>query len=187
MDQSLSWLDPNELSQALVRAGLAGVPATRRSAAPRPAGFRPLEPRRPLPSRAADGGAEVAPFEPPEGTLQTRLKSFLLWVLDLTGCRRIFVVDEEGLVLMERDADPVLVALATPFLSLLERIHSCLEETTTQSSIAIDLEAGQVLHLVQVESSLGRYALGFVVTQPIRRQLVRCFQEGLSRVMSETN
>lgn len=187
MSRSLSWFNTEELSRALVRAGVAP-----------PARFqRPLPPASNGQLSAAqllfEETVEAAPARrsqvselllPPGATLQTRLKAFFSWVIHETGCQRIFVVDEEGLVLMEKNADPVLIAISSSFMNLLERVHSCLE-SKTQSSLAIDLEADQVLHLLQAETKLGRYALGFVVGQPVARGLSGKFKIALADVMNK--
>lgn len=112
-----------------------------------------------------------------------RLKAFLAWVIEATGCRRIFVADEEGLVLMEKDADTELIAVASSFMSLLGRIRSCLG-SETRGILAIDLDIGRILHLILVNTALGRFTLGLVVPDPLRRPTVDLLQRGLEQVLA---
>ena len=161
---------PAELAATLTRAGIR-VPADRGGGGASGGYFRPLSAQSlweeppgsvlpPLPSGLQGrNGASAEPIPelrlPAGATLQNRLKALFAHILEQTGCRRVFVADAEGLVLMEKNSDPVMVALASSFVSLLDRVHSCLD-SPTQGSIALDLDQGQVLQLLQADTSLGR-------------------------------
>lgn len=185
MNRSLSWIDPHELSAALVAAGARRQPRD----LPRPvnAGLLRLTPATVSPA-ATSPQHEARPrglpaFRPPEGSLQVRLKAFLAWVIDATGCRRIFIADEEGLVLMEKGADSELIAVSSSFMSLLERIRSCLG-SETRGIMAIDLDVGRMLHLILVTTDLGRFTLGLVVPDPLRRSLIDELRQALEQVLA---
>ena len=107
----------------------------------------------------------------------------MAWVETCTGCKGLFIVDEEGLVLMERDSDPNLVALSAYFLNLKDRIPDSLG-TRSEGSIAIDLDDERVLHVVQADTRLGPHALGFTVESPLHRDLTQSFQDALSSVFA---
>ncbi len=143
-------------------------------------------PAPPVAPRGAMAGEAEGLRLPSGAPLQVRLKTYFAFILELTGCRRLFVADAEGFVLMEKNSDPVMVAVAASFVSLLDRLHSCLESPIL-GSVSIDLDRGQVLELLQADTALGRYILGFVVSQPVRRELVHTLREGLVRVMSEAD
>ncbi len=180
---SLSWLDPATLAAALAKAGVEpGEPA---SPAPRdlqraarvepPLGLRLLiEP--------AGEPAAREEFSPPGGNLEDRLAALLDWVALKTDSRSIFVFDEEGLVLLERGSDPALAAISSSFINFHERIRSSLG-ARGQGSITTDLEAGQILHLLQVATGLGRYTLAFIAAEPVPRLWIRRFQTALSRAL----
>lgn len=194
MSRSLSWIDSERLAAALARVGVGGqaVDAVRRpmfgghgrSQQPVPvterSGQFPLvgERRNPFSSE------RYREFMPPAGNLQSRLQAFVSWVLEISGCARIFVVDEDGLVLTERNADVTLVAISSSFMSHLRRVQSCFDSGTLDS-IAIDVDPDHVLHLLQVRTTLGAFCLGFVVRGPVKRKFLRGFQAGLVRAMEE--
>ena len=194
MTRSLSWFDPQDLASALVRAGLAGDDPRQapRALEPRPkplaARGREDEPAALLPRPAT----ELRSHQPlgelertlNQSSLQERLKALLVWVMEQTGCRRLFVIDGEGLVLIERAADPTLVAISSACINLLARLHVSLG-APTRASLAIELDQGQTLHLVQAETDLGRYALGLMVPQPLRPEQTDSFRRGLVLAMSE--
>ena len=206
MAQSLSWIENDDLSRALQRAGLGasrpsgltgGAPAS--VVAPWAYGARPAMPVGPVapvvPASAPASAAAPKPrsqppegakldFVPPEGRLERRLEAFMDWVIEHSESTRTFVVDNEGLVLTEMNADPDLIAISSSFMNLLQRVHQALE-SSTYGSISIDLESGQVLHLVQAQSILDSVVLGFVVSEPVDRSLIRAFRRGLNRTMGE--
>jgi hypothetical protein len=178
MSPSLSWLDPGEVARALARAGVAARP-------PSAGGFSGRPTHLPLVAALAarDGASASAEFEPREESLDRRLGTFARWVGERTGCQALFVIDQDGLLLVDQGADPAVVAISSSFMNLLERVHACLA-TPTEGSVAIDLDAGRLLHLLQAETYFGRYALGFVVMQPIDRGLLPRLKRGLARAMS---
>ncbi len=128
-----------------------------------------------------------APKHPPlkleSDRLDRRLEAYMAWVETCTACKGLFIVDEEGLVLMERDSDPNLVALSAYFLNLKDRIPDSLG-TRSEGSIAIDLDDERVLHVVQADTRLGPHALGFTVGSPLHRNLTQSFQDSLSSVFA---
>ena len=117
--------------------------------------------------------------------LDLRLTSYMEWVEQNTGCKGLFIVDEEGLVLMEQESDPNLVALSAYFLNLKDRIPDNLG-TRSEGSIAVDLDDERVLHVVQADTHLGPHALGFTVKSPLNRDTTQAFQEMLSLVFAQT-
>lgn len=105
------------------------------------------------------------------------------WVEAGTQCRGIFIVDEEGLVLMEKGADPNLIALSAYFLNLQDRIRGSFGPFS-EGTIAIDLEEDLVLYVIQAETPLGLHALGFIVGDLPDRKMIQKFREILPVVFS---
>lgn len=206
MLRSLSWIDPRELSAALVHAGVRRAPRRRSRA-------DSLELRR-LRTTAGSGGSEVAldlledlgvtsgetgggetsapsevgraaiggwsrlpsrtprpPFHPPQGILETRLKAFFSWAIDVTGSRSLFLTDAEGLVLMEVGASNEMVAATSSFTSLLDRMRSALG-AEPRGTVAIDLDPRRILHVIRIDSGLGAHTLGVVAPRPMERDLL---------------
>lgn len=128
--------------------------------------------------------AAPPPLRLESNRLDLRLNSYLDWVEEAADCRGLFIVDEEGLVLMERESDPNLVALSAYFLNLKDRIPDSLG-TRSEGSIAIDLDDDRVLHVIQADTRLGPHALGFTVESPLHRDLTQAFQEMLSTVFAQ--
>jgi len=122
-------------------------------------------------------------YEPTDAPLGRRLEDYLRWVSRRTGSKHIFIADADGLVIMEMDADPDVVGIASLFVSALNQVASTLS-ATTHGSICVDLAAGESLHVVQAETGLGLHALGFSVSTPAQREVVDSTRDGLVRVMS---
>ncbi len=127
---------------------------------------------------------EIEAFEPPASRLHDRLEAFMEWVERQVHCHEMFIVDEEGLVLMERNSDPTLIAVSSYFLNFNERIRSSLG-AQSEGSVSIDLKGGQTLHVVQAETRLGPHALGFTISQPLRRKVTESFRASLPIVFGQ--
>ncbi|HEX4953306.1 MAG TPA: hypothetical protein VF017_07925 [Thermoanaerobaculia bacterium] len=186
MSRSLSWCEPAALQQALLAAGLAARTEGLGWASPRAVSWwrapaaRPAAPPILHPEEAA---VRFRPFETADPALRGRLEALFGWIVEQTGCRRLFIVDAEGLVVVDKNADPTLVAISSAFVTLMERIHDSLD-TPTRTSIAIEVDSSHYLHLLQAETPLGRYTLGLVIPQPLRRELAEAFRKGLTLAMS---
>lgn len=135
-------------------------------------------------SAAALEEVEIEAFEPPASRLHARLEAFMEWVERQVHCHEIFIVDEEGLVLMERNSDPTLIAVSSYFLNFNERIRSSLGAQSA-GSVSLDLKGGQTLHVVQAETRLGPHALGFTISQPLRREVTESFRSSLPIVFGQ--
>ena len=176
--------------------GPSGIPATLaatpESSSPSAASPTPAapEPTTVAAAKAAAAAPASSPelviekFEPPASRLHARLEAFMEWVERHVPCQEIFIVDEEGLVLMERNSDPTLIAVSSYFLNFNERIRSSLG-AQSQGAIAIDLEGGRTLHVVQAETPLGSHALGFTSSHPLHRNVNESFRTTLPVVFAQ--
>ncbi|MEM7480200.1 MAG: hypothetical protein AAF481_03405 [Acidobacteriota bacterium] len=197
MHRSLSWIDPKDLSAALVRAGVRRTPRNQRrsvnvglsrleaeqdgTVAEFPSADGPSHRARPVAVEAIAEPPRAVPFEVPSGTLQDRLMAFVRWVEQITECRQVFVADAEGLVLIEHQTAGELVAVSSSFMSSLERVRACLG-TEPRGVLAVDIDDQQVLQLIQIRSDLGRFHLGCIVTDPLGRSQVNALREGLATI-----
>jgi hypothetical protein len=168
--QPLYWIDRESLERSLRRAG-AGP---RRGAAVAWTALAEADPAAALSPPAAS----VA-FQAPAEGLQARLAAFVDWVREQTGCRRLFVADTDGLVLVESHTDEVLIAISSSFLTLIERIHTCLEADRQGGLLVVGLQDGQLLHLVKATTPIGGFALGFVVPDPVGRARLARIRQAL--------
>lgn len=209
MSRSLSWIDQDQLAVALARAGALSAPPSRparRPLRPRPdsSPSAAMEPRatssdqpNSTPATAAQTtnavdalletvSATAPTFQPPRTFLRERLGALIDWVVDQTQAKRVFIADAEGLVLLEQESDPDLVAASSSFIDLLERVRGSLGPNDP-GALTIDLGTRQVLNLCRVATDLGRFSLGVVTERPLPQENIRSYQDALSRTLEETN
>jgi len=182
MISSLSWIDRDQFALTLVRAGLAGMPD-----GGRPAGARLVRTGHRMPlaeSRLSAPPAAVADLGPLHGNLQARLRTVVEWIKAQTGSRMVFVVDSDGLPLVEDDAEPNLVAASAAFADLLERLDGSMQ-VTLRGSLRIDLPAGEAVQLVRVPTTLGIFTLGLVVDCHLDRRVLFEIEAGLRRALEQ--
>jgi predicted regulator of Ras-like GTPase activity (Roadblock/LC7/MglB family) len=185
MTSSISWIDRDGLAATVARMG-AGRHGAALAAAPRP-------PRRERTVERAGGDAEdpvelvgrleaprsITAFVPPPGALKARLEAFVGWLLDNSGCNVAFIVDKDGLPLVERDADADLLAIAASVMQLIETINGRLLFPLGQT-VTLELAHDQLM-LTAVETPIGKYIVGQVGARPMERELRLAMAEGLRR------
>ena len=203
MKSSISWIDRAGLKTTLARFEGEARPAPRRresellldadeefelaveltpGAELEPATERlpeVLQTRPSEPSPAGEKTAAIADFAPSEGPLRSRLESFIEWLLELTGNDVAFIVDRDGLPLVDREADPDLLAVAASVMQLVESINGKLL-IPLGSSVTLELESQQ-LTLTSVETPIGRYIVGQVGNRPIDSSVRSALADGLRR------
>lgn len=166
---------PDDLGLSVPEGDVAGqpgrtpLPSSRRRSAP---SLRPPQPEQ--------------PFRPPQGILETRLKAFFSWAIEVTGTRTLFLTDDEGLVLMESGASSEMIAVTSSVANLLDRIRTALGSEPL-GVVAIDLDPRRILHVVRVDSGLGVHTLGLVASQPLRRPLLEELRSAVSSLLAAEN
>lgn len=151
MTSSISWIDRAGLVETLSRIGVGGGSPAR---IPRTAvQLTRLEP-------IVDTRPSLVPFEPPAGSLRERLEAFIDWLSRLSGSAVVFVVDRDGLPLVDRGADADLLAIASSVMQLVERINRKLLALIGQA-VTIQIEEG-LLILISVATPIGEYTVGHV-------------------------
>ncbi len=181
MTSSISWIDRQGLEGTLARIGLAGrrpSAAVRRPAAARVARSEPriAEDEVPekvrTPSQEAESAAlepQSAPdFLPPDGPLRRRLEAYLTWLIDVSGPGVAFIVDRDGLPLVNRGADPDLLSIAASVMRLVASISSKLLFPLGRT-VTLELEEQQLM-LIAAETPIGTYIVGQVGEMPLGRQ-----------------
>lgn len=183
-DRSLYWADRARLAEVLPRARTAihrEGPSPR--AAPRSIGSpRPLIP----PESGTAGRAIPAELRNLRGDLGARLERFASWVREVTGASSIFVLDEDGLTLVARQATDQILALGPILLSSVDRLRTTLElGEPSRPSLILALGDHEDLWLSRMDSPIGRVSLGVVASRPIEIGRLEAVPEALAITLRE--
>jgi hypothetical protein len=171
----LSWIEPERLQSAFAR--VRGAARSREPGEHPPA--TALEQVVPLPvaSVAAAALGDDA-FRPPPGRMQQRLEALSEWLMQRTGATAVCVIDREGLMLLDRGSGDEVAAIASAFVSLIKRVRTS-TENEIGGLVILGLTADKLLHMIEVETSLGEFAACFVVTGQLRPELATAIRDGL--------
>lgn len=173
---SISLIDREALSATLARIGI-GRAASSGFAAPRGMSRMPLA----FPNSVLIGdlapGLPPSAFEPPDGALQERLEAFMDWLAAVTGCRRHFIVERDGLPLTGSRDDTDLMTLASSVMKLVDDLEFKLG-LPVGGTLSLDLQ-GVVLQLVAVDTNAGRYTVGMLVDRPLAPPVRSAIERGL--------
>lgn len=172
--RSLFWAEAeSSLTAALARLG----PASMRAAA---------RPAPPFALAAAEPAApEVAPgFTPPYGSLEDRIEAWLQWVASRAGTPNAFLLDRDGLPMLQLGGDTRLVELASLARGLFGRLGEAVA-SRGRLAVSIRLDHDRSLRLVELNCPLGQLTIGFVQRDPaaaafetgLRGSLDRCFSD----------
>ena len=113
----------------------------------------------------------IPEFLPPDGPLRRRLEAFVSWLVESSGSTVAFIVDRDGLPLVNRRADPDLLAIASSVMRLVERINGKLKLLfPVGRAVTLELEEKQLM-LIAVETPIGTYIVGQVGDLPLGRHL----------------
>lgn len=200
--RSLSWIDRDKwgslLSAATQPSASAGPSSgaasssavTARSAtarpsasppAPRPAaGQRKPPPSVPsVPPVGPPGAAAPAPpprksYEPfavaATQSLEERLQGLVTWIEGAVSCRAAFIADDNGLPVVEHvAADPGHVAAASSILMMLASVRTLMRDSG--GWLSLKMSSG-VLHVVEVTTRWGRFAIGVVTDDLIEQEFL---------------
>ncbi len=194
MTSSISWIDADGLEVTLARMG-----ARRRRDAERPlaahgdsasnlldevatgSGQRAAEPRAEEVRERVDASGVIAgdadrltDVPAGGGRLHDRLSSLVGRLVEHGGARAAFVIDEDGLPLVQRGSDVELLSIAASIAELLVTLRHKLE-VPIGDSIDVELDDGH-LWLGGAETAIGRYLVGQVVATPpdgaVRRRVL---------------
>ncbi len=120
------------------------------------------------------------PFKAPQGSLENRLQAFFEWVMDSVPCTAAFIADEHGLPLVQRGALPDHIAFSSSVLTLLESL-----EGLPNRWLSVGISNDSVLHLAEVGTAWGRFGVGIVSNETIRKDVLAVVQQGLERSFEE--
>lgn len=172
----LSWIEPERLQLAFARLrGPARKGETEGPAAAPPPSDRVIV-LAPLVGTPAP--TLVGAFQPPPGRMQKRIEALGEWVRQHTGASAVCIIDREGLMLLDRGSGDEVAAIASAFVSLIKRVRSS-TENEIGGLVILGLAEGKLLHMIEVDTSLGEFAACFVVTGQLRPELATAIREGL--------
>ena len=182
--RSLSWIDRGRwesLLSAATTAGTAGTEPAETVRKPRPAGAapaRPAAPRRnssvpPIPAVSPQAAVPAVVAAPPapakrvyaayacESThLDERLQALIAWIEAHATCTAAFVADDNGLPVVEHvGAEQSHIAAASSILMMLASVRSLMRDSGGWLTLKM---AESVLHVVEVTTRWGRFAIGVV-------------------------
>ena len=176
-DRSPCLPEPAELDALLAAAGVAGpanLPAPDAGAAAEPTRFGTGD---------AGSGPSVSarePSFPKADPVERRLEAVLGWVMETTGAVSAFVADGDGLSLANRGT-PVDTIAATACLSdVRDRLRPFVGDGV-DGRIAVELRDEKHLELIWGATSVGRIAIGLVMTEPLERKRVEAIRRSLCR------
>jgi hypothetical protein len=177
--RSLFWSEgEGTLARALARVAApvskpADAGAIRVEAAPPPP---------PPSSPAAEASPLTAGFTPPFGSLEDRIEAWLQWVAGRAGAPHAFLLDSDGLPMLQLGGDARLVELASLARGLLGRLAEAVAGRG-RLAVSVRLENERLLRLIDLTTPLGALTIGFVQRDPgaaafeagLRGSLARCF------------
>jgi hypothetical protein len=186
--RSLFWAEgEGSLARALARVA---VPVGRPTPVPEPAS--PVEPL-PAPASApiaAAAEAVAAPpppvpaagFTPPFGSLEDRIEAWLQWVAGRAGAPHAFLLDRDGLPMLQLGGDTRVIELASLARGLMGRLGEA-AAGRGRLAVSVRLESEKLLRLIDLSTPLGPLTVGFVTRDPeaaafeggLRVSLARCF------------
>jgi hypothetical protein len=181
MRRSLSWIDPRTLAAALEKVGVEAAPPRRPAAEEARSGVRSTETAPPLASPRAEPPGD--PFLVPEGNLAERLEAFCQWLARNTGCRGIFIADQDGLPVLERNTGDELVAASSLMARFLDLVHSR-HPSISDAGLTLELRTGERIQFLQNRSASERVCLGFVVAAPVAGPLLERAQRALGTALA---
>lgn len=170
---SLSWIDRERVASLL-------RPATTSAAEPASASQPPPTI---VPSGAPSVRSERTPFHPPSGPMEVRLEAYLDWIEGVAPSLASFVADESGHSLASRCENRALVGLSATAMALLEEARRALDGGSGRLTIAVD--AAGTLHLAEVETAWGRFAVAVLVERALDELTVKRLQNALAMALVE--
>jgi hypothetical protein len=170
--RSLSWIDRGRWESLLSAATDPSTAHPETARSPRPAGAapaRPPAPRHAAPVPAVSPVTAVAaapakrsypPYACEASHLDERLQALIAWIEANATCTAAFVADDNGLPVVEHvGAEQTHIAAASSILMMLASVRSLMRDSGGWLTLKM---AESVLHVVEVTTRWGRFAIGVV-------------------------
>ncbi len=161
MSRSLSWIDANELNEAMER--LQGAVT------------RPPKVALPIPEQVE------TPAFAESASVSQRATEYVQWAVRSTGAEGAFVVDADGLpIVMERATEAQ--ALTSVALDRALRSVRPFFNNVPVGAVTLSLEDGRWLLVIWAPTRIGRAAVGLMKRSAVDLQAVPLLREGLRRL-----
>lgn len=153
-------------------SGLVGKPGTSPGdeAAPLPPGSPPLN-------------RSVPYFTPPVGPLATRIRAFVDWLRRQVSCHELFIVDQQGSPVSDRDAPAELVTAAVLIAEAGRRALKYLPATASEGAVHLDLPEERKLCVIDTVTTVGAFFLGLVIPEALSARAADRLRRALKRTI----
>jgi len=174
--RSLFWAEgEGTLARALARVA---VPVARPGAPPEAPAAPPVPVAAPPPAEPV----VATGFTPPFGTLEDRIEAWLQWVAGRASAAHAFLLDRDGLPMLQLGGDTRVIELASLARGLMGRLGEA-AAGRGRLAVFVRLENERLLRLIDLTTPLGPLTVGFVQRDPdsaafeagLRSSLARCF------------
>ena len=171
--RSLFWVEAAAIAKLLGKIG--GSPAGHSA----PAFW--ASPESPPASQLDAPGAAL---RVPESPFEARLEALCGWLLGAAICDEAFVIDGDGLALIEEKTPAELLAAAAALGRRLDSLQRT-GELTADTSIVIELPDSRRLHLLGTDTRWGLLQLGFITRRLLPRGTLEAVGEAFRRTVDE--
>jgi hypothetical protein len=175
--RSLFWAEgEGTLARALARVSL---PVARVAEASTPV---PASASSPAFAPALPEPEVATTFTPPFGSLEDRIEAWLQWVAGRAGAAHAFLLDRDGLPMLQLGGDTRVIELASLARGLMGRLGEA-AAGRGRLAVSVRLENERLLRLIDLTTPLGPLTVGFVHRDPdsaafeagLRGSLAHCF------------
>jgi hypothetical protein len=145
------------------------APAAEAGAVPASAGTPPLN-------------RSVPYFTPPVGPLATRIRAFIDWLRRQVPCKELFIVDQQGSPVSDREAPAELVTAAVLIAEAGRRALKYVP-STADGAVHLDLPEERKLCVIDTITTVGSFFLGLVLTEALSARAADRLRRALKRTI----
>lgn len=173
MPPSLSWIEPDELQQALSRS------ARRRSSAP-PESGPPTEKWEVVQTRDMPRPAEhPLPEIAPGASISERARVIGEWLASSSGSESVCIADSEGLPVYGRSAGEAQAVYSAALAAALRTLGPMVGDAR---AVSLELADGRTSQVIWAQTSYGSAACVLAPEAPIERNRSQKIREALRRL-----
>ena len=125
---------------------------------------------------------QVPHFEPPLGPLATRIRALVDWIRRQLDSQDIFIVDEQGCPVNDREATPEILPAAIALADASRRALAHLPGDTG-GALCLDLRDDRKLCVIDATTSAGRYTLCLILPEGLATRAADRLRRALRRTV----
>lgn len=146
------------------------------------AGEAPPQEPPPAPAGTPPLNRSVPYFTPPVGPLATRIRAFIDWMRRQVPCHELFIVDQQGSPVSDRESPAELVTAA---ILMAEAGRHALKHvpSAAEGAVHLDLPEERKLCVVDTATSAGPFFLGLVLTEALSARAADRLRRALKRTI----